>query len=95
MLGFIFAIGGEIGNGQSVFSQIVSGGGGEALFVILVVTLASFAPALRKISFAEMFGQDKKKPAPVFGPFDRNAELINGRAASEPPSFALLCFAPR
>lgn len=79
MIGFVAALTAELGRGESVFGQLVSGGGGKAALVILAVTLASFAPAVRQLPWDTVFGQDKK-PA-EFGPFNTYAELINGRAA--------------
>lgn len=67
MLGFVFALVGELATGESVFAQLLSGGAGLALLVILAVSLASFAPAVRQVPFDEMFGKGKK-PA-EFGPF--------------------------
>ncbi len=46
MLGFLAAIVNEFGTGQSVYSQLLSGGGGAATVVIGLVLLASFAPAV-------------------------------------------------
>lgn len=54
VLGFVYAISGEVGNGQSVFSQIVSGGGSQAFTIILAVVLASFAPAVRGVSWEQV-----------------------------------------
>lgn len=46
MIGFLAAFTGELRAGESVFSQMVSGGLGQMLIVILAVTVASFAPAI-------------------------------------------------
>lgn len=35
--------------GESLFSQLLAGGAGQALLVFAAVTLASFAPAIRKV----------------------------------------------
>eukprot|EP00877_Chromochloris_zofingiensis_P009433 jgi/Chrzof1/4743/Cz14g24190.t1_ELIP3[v5.2] len=79
MIGFMAAISGELNNGESVFAQTVSGGAGAAGLVIGAVLLASFAPAIRQVSWERMFGKDKS-PA-NWGPFTPDAELRNGRAA--------------
>ena len=50
VLGFMAAIVAEFSTGQSLFSQVVTGGGVKALFVIGVVIAASFAPAIRQVS---------------------------------------------
>lgn len=76
MIGFVAAIASEMGNGESVFAQFLGGGAGKAALVILAVTVASFAPIIRGKSMGEIFGKDKK-PA-EFGPFNANAEIING-----------------
>eukprot|EP00775_Hariotina_reticulata_P005077 gene5077-5318_t len=47
MLGFMAALSGET-HGDSLFSQLMSGGYVPALAVIALVTLSSFAPALRQ-----------------------------------------------
>ncbi|KAF6257888.1 early light-inducible protein [Scenedesmus sp. NREL 46B-D3] len=73
MLGFVAAVMAET-RGDSLFSQLLAGGFQSALVVIALVTLASFAPAVRQV-----FGKDKAPAS--FGPFTPTAELINGRAA--------------
>ncbi|WIA13714.1 hypothetical protein OEZ85_007267 [Tetradesmus obliquus] len=78
MLGFVAAVAAET-HGDSLFSQLLAGGFQSAVVVIGLVTLASFAPAVRQIPFDKVFGKDKA-PA-TFGPFTQAAELINGRAA--------------
>lgn len=79
MIGFVCAFGAELRAGESVFSQMVSGGFVQMLVVILAITVASFAPAVRQVPWDKMFGKDKT-PA-EFGPFTATAEIINGRAA--------------
>jgi hypothetical protein len=134
MLGFMAALSSELNNGESLFAQIISGGVSKALIVFVIVTVASFAPAIRQvgarrakcngcravhwlllrptcgpqpcrqhpsrraaphapthprqptpspcpqpITMEKVFGKDKA-PASL-GPFNANAELINGRAA--------------
>lgn len=76
VIGFVAALASELGNGESVFAQLISGGAAKALLVILAVTLASFAPVVRGKNLAEVFGKDKN-PA-EFGPFTPMAEIING-----------------
>jgi len=79
LLGFIIAISGELSNGLSVYSQMVSGGFIQAVVISLAVSLASFAPAVRQVPWDKVFGKDKTPQA--FGPFTAQAELSNGRAA--------------
>ncbi|PNH10837.1 Desiccation stress protein DSP-22, chloroplastic [Tetrabaena socialis] len=79
MLGFLFAISNELKTGESIFSQMITGGGAQALVVILAVTIASFAPALRA-PLDEVFNKVPAK-AQEWGPFTATAESINGRAA--------------
>jgi hypothetical protein len=49
VLGFMAALSGELTNGESVFNQVLAGGAGPALLVILAVSVASFAPAVRQV----------------------------------------------
>ncbi len=79
VIGFVCAFSSELGNGESIFAQCVSGGAGKALLVILAVSVASFAPAVRGLSWDSVFNKDKKPRE--FGPFTPQAELLNGRAA--------------
>jgi len=84
MLGFVIGISQEFSSGQSIFSQVCGGGGWRLLAVILAVTAASFAPALRGVPVDEVLNQPppKSKILPKeFGPFNQNAELNNGRIA--------------
>ncbi|KXZ42377.1 hypothetical protein GPECTOR_154g68 [Gonium pectorale] len=69
------------GTGESVFAQMVSGGAAQALVVILAVTVASFAPAIRGTPLDRVFNKDTRQPPAEFGPFTPLAEVINGRAA--------------
>ncbi|KAF8057135.1 RH3A [Scenedesmus sp. PABB004] len=79
MLGFVAAVSAEV-HGDSLFSQLLAGGGVSALAVIAAVTLASFAPAVRSVPLADVFNKGAGAPK-SFGPFTPAAELINGRAA--------------
>jgi hypothetical protein len=49
VIGFLAAITGEFATGESVYSQMLSGGAGQMLLVVAAVTLASFAPAIRQV----------------------------------------------
>ena len=49
MIGFVCAFSAELRAGESVFSQMVSGGFVQMLMVILAVSVASFAPAVRQV----------------------------------------------
>jgi hypothetical protein len=49
VLGFVAALVAET-HGDSLFAQLVAGGFESALAVIALVTLASFAPAVRQVS---------------------------------------------
>ncbi|GIL76694.1 hypothetical protein Vretimale_8762 [Volvox reticuliferus] len=80
MIGFLVAISNELRTGESVFAQMVSGGAGQALIVILAVTIASFAPAIRGIPLDEVFNKAPKK-VQEWGPFTAAAEGLNGRLA--------------
>ncbi|GLI65395.1 hypothetical protein VaNZ11_008951 [Volvox africanus] len=80
MIGFFLAISNELRTGESVFAQMVSGGAGQALIVILAVTIASFAPAIRGIPLDEVFNKAPKK-VKEWGPFTAAAEGLNGRLA--------------
>jgi hypothetical protein len=78
MVGFLAAVGAELATHDSVFKQMGEGGLGGMLFVFAAVTAASFAPLARGKSVQETFL--KKNPASV-GPFNVDAETLNGRAA--------------
>ncbi len=78
MVGFLAAVGAELATHDSVFKQMGEGGLGGMLFVFAAVTAASFAPLARGKSVQETFL--KKNPASV-GPFNVDAEMLNGRAA--------------
>ncbi|GLC36321.1 hypothetical protein PLESTB_000774200 [Pleodorina starrii] len=80
MIGFFLAISSELKTGESVFAQMVSGGAAQALIVILAVTVASFAPAIRGTPLDEVFNKAPKKVT-EWGPFTAAAEGLNGRLA--------------
>ncbi|GIL55815.1 hypothetical protein Vafri_11170 [Volvox africanus] len=80
MIGFFLAISNELRTGESVFAQMVSGGAGQALIVILAVTIASFAPAIRGVPLDEVFNKAPKQ-VKEWGPFTAAAEALNGRLA--------------
>ncbi len=50
MVGFLAAITSELGNGESLWAQLVSGGGSKAFLIILAIIVASFAPLIRQVS---------------------------------------------
>ena len=79
MLGFLAAVGAELATQDSIFKQLGEGGAGGMLFVFAAVTAASFAPVLRGKSSDEAFLKNSKPEE--FGPFNAQAEMLNGRAA--------------
>ena len=79
MLGFLAALGAELATQDSIFKQLGEGGLGGMLFVFAAVTAASFAPVLRGKSSDEAFLKNSKPEE--FGPFNAQAEMLNGRAA--------------
>jgi hypothetical protein len=54
VLGFVAAVAAET-HGDSLFSQLLAGGFNSALVVIALVTLASFAPAVRQVGAKNTF----------------------------------------
>ncbi|KAG2422986.1 hypothetical protein HXX76_015657 [Chlamydomonas incerta] len=80
MIGIVVALANEARTGESIFAQSVSGGGAQALAVIALVTLASFAPAFRAPLDA-VFNKVAPKQVKEFGPFTAGAEMLNGRLA--------------
>merc|ERR1711924_584587 len=70
---------GELATQDSIFKQLGEGGLGGMLFVFAAVTAASFAPVLRGKSSDEAFLKNSKPEE--FGPFNAQAEMLNGRAA--------------
>eukprot|EP00198_Chlamydomonas_reinhardtii_P004874 XP_001694210.1 predicted protein [Chlamydomonas reinhardtii] len=80
MIGIVVALANEAKTGESIFAQSVSGGAAQALAVIAVVTLASFAPAFRAPLDA-VFNKVAPKQLKEFGPFTAGAEMLNGRLA--------------
>ena len=79
MVAFLAAAGAELATHDSVFKQLGEGGLGGMLFVFAAVTAASFAPVLRGKSSDEAFLKNSKPEE--FGPFNAQAEMLNGRAA--------------
>ena len=88
MLAFAAAAGAELGGAGSVYEQLSHGGLGAMVKVILVVAAASFVPLARGKSGKATFlrGRD---PVRV-GPFNADAELLNGRAAMVGFAFLLI-----
>ncbi|KAG2426722.1 hypothetical protein HYH02_014762 [Chlamydomonas schloesseri] len=80
MIGIVVALANEARTGESIFAQSVSGGAAQALAVIALVTLASFAPAVRAPLDA-VFNKVAPKQVKEFGPFTVGAEMLNGRLA--------------
>lgn len=79
MVGFLAAVGAELATQDSIFKQLGEGGTGGMLFVFAAVAAASFAPIIQGKSAQETF---LKGSAPeAFGPFNAQAEMLNGRAA--------------
>ncbi|MEW5307900.1 MAG: hypothetical protein WDW36_010268 [Sanguina aurantia] len=80
MIAFMLAISSELSDGQSVYVQFLSGGAGRAALLIMLISLASFAPGVNRANlWSTTFG--KGKTPTEFGPFNANAETVNGRAA--------------
>ncbi|KAG2489136.1 hypothetical protein HYH03_012362 [Edaphochlamys debaryana] len=82
MIGFVAAFSHELGNGESVYTQFLGGGGMDALYVILLVTIASFAPAMgNPIDIVLNKPRNPRTPPREWGPFTAAAEGLNGRLA--------------
>merc|ERR1719190_337253 len=87
MLGFLAAVGAELATQASIFKQLGEGGAGGMLFVFAAVTAASFAPIFNGQDAPIFNGQDAQKSflknsqPEEFGPFNAQAEMLNGRAA--------------
>ena len=79
MVGFLAAVGAELATQDSIFKQLGEGGTGGMLFVFALVAAASFAPIVQGKSAKAAFLKDGSPEA--FGPFNAQAEMLNGRAA--------------
>merc|ERR1712216_202151 len=79
MVGFLAAVGAELATQDSIFKQLGEGGLGGMLFVFAAVSAASFAPIFNGRSAQETFL--KGSTPDEFGPFNAQAEMLNGRAA--------------
>merc|ERR1719321_2073066 len=79
MVAFLAAAGAELATHDSVFKQLGEGGLGGMFVVFAAVTAASFAPLARGKSVQETFLKNGKPEE--FGPFNADAEMLNGRAA--------------
>ena len=79
MVGFLAAVGAELATQDSIFKQLGEGGLGGMLFVFAAVSAASFAPIFNGKSAQETFL--KGSTPEEFGPFNAQAEMLNGRAA--------------
>ena len=79
MVGFLAAVGAELATQDSIFKQLGEGGLGGMLFVFAAVSAASFAPIFNGRSAQETFL--KGRIPDEFGPFNAQAEMLNGRAA--------------
>jgi hypothetical protein len=69
MLGFLAAVGAELSSGETVFSQVSGNGSVWIAFTFVLFAGASLIPML------------KGAKSEAFGPFNANAEMLNGRAA--------------
>merc|ERR1711871_1217290 len=78
MVGFLAAVGAELATQDSIFKQLGEGGTGGMLFVFALVA-ASSAPIVQGKSAKAAFLKDGSPEA--FGPFNAQAEMLNGRAA--------------
>merc|ERR1711871_1327920 len=78
MVGFLAAMGAELATQDSIFKQLGEGGTGGML-VFALVAAASFAPIVQGKSAKAAFLKDGSPEA--FGPFNAQAEMLNGRAA--------------
>ena len=79
MLGFLAALGAELATQDSIFKQLGEGGAGGMLFVFAAVTAASFAPIFNGQDAQKSFLKNSQPEE--FGPFNAQAEMLNGRAA--------------
>merc|ERR1719321_2589530 len=79
MVAFLAAAGAELATHDSVFKQLGEGWLGGMFVVFAAVTAASFAPLARGKSVQETFLKNGKPEE--FGPFNADAEMLNGRAA--------------
>merc|ERR1719410_2238855 len=79
MLGFLAAVGAELATQDSIFKQLGEGGAGGMLFVFAAVTAASFAPIFNGQDAQKSFLKNSQPEE--FGPFNAQAEMLNGRAA--------------
>ena len=79
MVGFLAAVGAELATQDSIFKQLGEGGTGGMLFVFALVAAASFAPIVQGKSAKDAFLKNSSPEA--FGPFNAQAEMLNGRAA--------------
>ena len=79
MLGFLAAVGAELATQDSIFKQLGEGGLGGMLFVFAAVTAASFAPIFNGQDAQKSFLKNSQPEE--FGPFNAQAEMLNGRAA--------------
>ena len=79
MLGFLAALGAELATQDSIFKQLGEGGLGGMLFVFAAVTAASFAPIFNGQDAQKSFLKNSQPEE--FGPFNAQAEMLNGRAA--------------
>ena len=79
MLGFLAAVGAELATQDSIFKQLGEGGAGGMIFVFAAVTAASFAPIFNGQDAQKSFLKNSQPEE--FGPFNAQAEMLNGRAA--------------
>jgi hypothetical protein len=70
------------GRGESIFTQVITGGALDAVMISVIVIAASFAPAvLGRVPWDEAFNKKEPSEQKSFAFFTPLAEIQNGRAA--------------